>query len=95
MLTLSLCYQVWLIEKELGTEGGTLAFRRSAPLPVRNSLTQILPDEHSGDASDSPIFHICDTFHQRMKLDILMPSVGFDCRLKIRTCEETILSNLR
>lgn len=80
--------KVWLIEKEPGTEDPSacsLAFRRSAPLPVRNSLTQILPDEHSGDASDSPIFHICDTFHQRMKLDILMPSVGFDCRLKIRT----------
>ncbi|PFX17723.1 hypothetical protein AWC38_SpisGene17925 [Stylophora pistillata] len=80
--------KVWLIEKEPGTEGAStssLGFRRSTPLPVRNALTQVLPNEHSGDASNSPSFHICDTFHQRMKLDILMPSAGFDCRLKIRT----------
>ncbi|PFX17738.1 uncharacterized protein LOC111340449 [Stylophora pistillata] len=80
--------KVWLIEKELGAEGASassFAFRHSAPLPVRNALTHVLPVEHSGDASNSPIFHICETFHQRMKLDILMPSAGFDCRLKIRT----------
>ncbi|XP_058964139.2 uncharacterized protein [Pocillopora verrucosa] len=80
--------KVWLIEKEPGVEGASassLAFRRSPQLSVRNTSTEILHDDHSGDASNAPIFYISDTFNQQMTIDILSPSAGFDCRLKIRT----------
>ena len=83
--------QAWLIEEgeEENNGSSSLAFSRRAPIPVKNILTRVVSDEHSQteDASSKPCFHICSKFHQRMKVDILILSKGFDCRLSIRTCK--------
>ena len=86
--------QAWLIEETSG-EGSeaesSMAFSRTAPkhVPVKNILTTVQSHEQ-GETSNEPCFHICSDFHHRMKVDILMPSKGLDCRLSIRTCKESI-----
>ena len=87
------CQQAWLIEDD-AAEGGSeaaapMTFSRNAPVPVKNVLTRVQPDEQ-GDASNTPCFHICSQFHNRLKVDILIPSKGLDCRLSIRTCKKAI-----
>ena len=72
---------------EGGAAASSLVFSRSAPIPVKNVLTRVLSEEETGDTSDTPCFHMCSQFHKRMRVDILIPSKGFDCRLSIRTCE--------
>ena len=73
--------------EEEGAAASSLVFSRSAPIAVKNVLTRVLSEEETGDTSDTPCFHMCAQFHQRMKADILIPSKGFDCRLSIRACE--------
>ena len=75
--------------EEEGATASSVVFSRSAPtcIPVKNVLTRMLSEEETGDTSNTPCFHMCAQFHQRMKADILIPSKGFDCRLLIRTCE--------
>ena len=87
------CQQTWLIEDD-AAEGGSEAaapmkFSRNASVSVKNVLTRVQPDEQ-GDASNKPYFHICSQFHDRLKVDILIPSKGLDCRLSIRTCKKAI-----
>ena len=83
--------QTWLIEGNSGQEGSedeaNMAFCPTAPVPVKNILTRVKSDEQ-GAAADTPIFHICSQFHHRMKVDILIPAKGLDCRLSIRTCKK-------
>ena len=77
-----------------GSEAGSsMAFCTTAPVPVKNILTQVKSDE-DGAASNTPSFYICSQPNHRMKVDILMPAKGLDCRLSIRTCKETIKNNL-
>lgn len=82
--------KAWLIEHDDGEQGSAesqsnMAFSASAPVPVKNVLSQVLCNE--GDTSSAPCFHICSPFHHHMKVDILMPAKGLDCRLSIRTCK--------
>ena len=78
--------------QESSEAGSSMAFCTTAPVPVKNILTQVKSDEDG--ASNTPSFHICYQSYHRMKVDILMPAKGLDCRLSIRTCKETIKSNL-
>ncbi len=87
--------QAWLIKENSQDEGAgacasSLAFSRSAPVPVKNILTRVLSEEHAqtGDTSNTPCFHICSEFYPRMRVEILILSKGFDCRLSIRTCKK-------
>ena len=75
--------------QEGSEEGSNMAFCTTAPVPVKNILTQVKSNE-DGAASNTPSFYICSQPHHRMKVDILMPAKGLDCRLLIRTCKETI-----
>ena len=69
--------------------GSSMAFCTTAPIPVKDIVKQVKRNEE-GAASKTPSFYICSQFHTRMKVDILMPAKGLDCRLLIRTCKETI-----
>ena len=85
--------QAWIMEENSGQEGSeagsSMKFCTTAPVPVRNILTQVKSNEE-GAASTTPKFYICSQPHLRMKVDILMPAKGLDCRLLIRTCKESI-----
>ena len=85
--------QTWIMKENYGQEGSeagsSMAFCKTAPVPVRNILTQVKSNEE-GAASNTPIFYICSQPRLRMKVDILMPAKGLDCRLLIRTCKESI-----
>ena len=85
--------QAWIMKENSGQEGGdagsSMVFCTTAPTTVRNILTRVKSNE-DGAASNKPSFHICYRSHHRMKVDILMPAKGLDCRLSIRTCKETI-----
>lgn len=85
--------KTWLIEGNSGQEGSedeaNMAFCPTSPVPVKNILTRVKSDEQ-GAAADTPIFHICSQFHHRMKVDILIPAKGLDCRLSIRTCKNYV-----
>ncbi|XP_044174207.1 uncharacterized protein LOC114958012 [Acropora millepora] len=80
--------KTWIMEENSGQEGSeagsSMAFCKTAPVPVRNILTQVKSNEE-GAASNTPIFYICSQPRLRMKVDILMPAKGLDCRLLIRT----------
>jgi len=76
--------------QEGGDTGSSMVFCTTAPTTVRNILTRVKSNE-DGAASNKPSFHICYRSHHRLKVDILMPAKGLDCRLSIRTCKETIL----
>jgi len=83
--------QAWLIKEDAPEESeaaAPMAFSRTAPIPVKNVLTRVQSNE-GGETSHKPCFHICSQFHSRMKVDILIPSKGLDCRLSIRTCKKT------
>ena len=88
--------QAWIMKENSGQEGGDagsgMVFCTTAPTTVRNILTRVKSNE-DGAASNKPSFHICYRSHHRMKVDILMPAKGLDCRLSIRTCKETIKDN--
>ena len=85
--------QAWIMEENSGQEGSeagsSMAFCTTAPVPVKNILTQVKSNEE-GAASNTPKFYICSQPHHRMKVDILMPAKGLDCRLLIRTCKESL-----
>ena len=85
--------QAWIMEENSGQEGSeagsNMTFCTTSPVPVRNILTQVKANEE-GAASNTPIFYICSQPRHRMKVDILMPAKGLDCRLLIRTCKESI-----
>ena len=73
-------------DEEVVDAASSLSFSRSAPIPVKNILTQVQSDEQ-GDASNTPCFYICTPLHRRLRMDILLPSKNLDCRLLIRTCK--------
>lgn len=84
--------KAWLIKEDAPEESeaaAPMAFSRTAPIPVKNVLTRVQSDER-GETSNTPCFHICSQFHSRMKVDILIPSKGLDCRLSIRTCKNYV-----
>ncbi|XP_015755830.1 PREDICTED: uncharacterized protein LOC107335338 isoform X5 [Acropora digitifera] len=80
--------KAWIMKENSGQEGGdagsSMVFCTTAPTTVRNILTRVKSNE-DGAASNKPSFHICYRSHHRMKVDILMPAKGLDCRLSIRT----------
>ena len=81
------------MEENSGQEGSkagsSMVFCTTAPIPVKNIVKEVESKE-DGAASNTPSFYICSQFHPRMKVDILMPAKGLDCRLTIRTCKETV-----
>ncbi|XP_067034568.1 uncharacterized protein [Acropora muricata] len=85
--------KAWIMEENSGQEGSeagsSMTFCTTAPVPVKNILTQVKSNEE-GAASNTPIFYICSQPRLRMKVDILMPAKGLDCRLLIRTCENYV-----
>ncbi|XP_015754363.1 PREDICTED: uncharacterized protein LOC107334005 isoform X7 [Acropora digitifera] len=80
--------KTWIMKENYGQEGSeagsSMAFCKTAPVPVRNILTQVKSNEE-GAASNTPIFYICSQPRLRMRVDILMPAKDLDCRLLIRT----------
>ena len=73
--------------EEEGATAPSLMFSRSAPIPVKNVLTRVLSEDETVGTSNEPCFLMCSQYQQRMRADILIPSLGFDCRLLIRSCE--------
>ncbi|KAK2558337.1 hypothetical protein P5673_019474 [Acropora cervicornis] len=85
--------KAWIMEENSGQEGSeagsSMTFCTTAPVPVKNILTQVKSNEE-GAASNTPKFYICSQPHHRMKVDILMPTKGLDCRLLIRTLKNYV-----
>jgi len=90
--------KAWIMEENTGQggskAGSNMAFRTTAPIPVKNIIKQVKSNE-DGAVCNTPSFHICSQFHTRMKVDILMPAKGLDCRLSIRTCENYVPKSLQ
>ena len=85
--------QAWIMEENTGQgdskAGSNMVFCTTAPIRVKNIIKQVKSND-DGAVCNTPSFHICSQFHTRMKVDILMPAKGLDCRLSIRTCKETM-----